>query len=156
MEKDKVLEYLERFVQEHKLEEAINQMKPKYNIGDTVRCVRKINTGAGHAMSCGAGWVLGKEFVVTQITPNINDPIYWPANGGCGVYESALELVPKIIKENKMSTRVFTNSQKIRLRLKTYWENHETEYDDDFEEFYTAFTDAVLDNLEFLAATFKI
>jgi len=60
-----------------------------------------------------------------------------------------------LIKETSMNKKTFTNSQKIRLRLKTYWDKHDTDYND-FEDFYTAFTNAVLDNLEFLAETFKI
>jgi len=58
-------------------------------------------------------------------------------------------------KTKKKKERTFTNSQKIRLRLHNYWQAGETGYDD-FEEFYTLFTDAVLDNLEFLAKTFGL
>lgn len=82
MQNDKVMDYLQWFVQTHKLDETINQLKP-------------------------------------------------------------------------MATRTFTNSQKIRLRLKVYWDKNDTGYDD-FEDFYSAFTDAVLDNLEFLATLFDL
>lgn len=50
----------------------------------------------------------------------------------------------------KLKPRIYTNSQKIRLRLKFYWDNTDTGYED-FEDFYNVFTDALLDNLEFIA-----
>lgn len=50
----------------------------------------------------------------------------------------------------KLKGKVYTNSQKIRLRLKFFWDNNDTGYDD-FEDFYAVFTDALLDNLEFIA-----
>lgn len=49
----------------------------------------------------------------------------------------------------------YTNSQKIRLRLLAYWNKHETDYND-FEDFYNAFTEELLENLEFIAESFNL
>lgn len=183
----------------------------KFKIGDRVRCV----AGFGyHAISCGAGWVQGMEFIVAGTRDGTGTTIYFPADGS-GVYEEALQLVEskmetklkvgdkvkyvycdyrnnptslkigdtgivadvlesgaevkfpalgnnfymknseiKLIEpEMPKAKRTFTNSQKIRLRLKVYFDANDTGFDE-FEEFYTAFTDAMLDNIEFLATMF--
>lgn len=61
-----------------------------------------------------------------------------------------------LLKEKTMKPkdRMFTNSQKIRLRLKVFFDKNDTGYKD-FEEFYTDFTDSMLDNLEFIVKSFK-
>lgn len=50
--------------------------------------------------------------------------------------------------------KTYTNSQKIRIRLKKYWDTYETGYSD-FETYYMFFTDSLLENLEFIAETFS-
>lgn len=51
-------------------------------------------------------------------------------------------------------SKEYTNSQKIRFRLKKYWDTYETGFEK-FEDFYDFFTESLLDNLEFIADTFN-
>lgn len=70
----------------------MDEVKTKFHIGDTVRCISFSDEDHGR----GAGWCPGAEFKVTKITEiEEGDPIYWHAFESCGVYEDSLELVIK-------------------------------------------------------------
>jgi hypothetical protein len=83
-----------------------------------------------------------------------NDP-YDPVMDYLMAFVQAHKLQPIInqIKHMPKQKRTFTNSQKIRLRLKVYFDSNDTGFDD-FEEFYTSFTDSLLENIEFIASMF--
>lgn len=122
-------------------------MEPK--IGDRVRVLPSY-------LHCGA--------MTAGILPNatgtlieyglvrFDTPIHGHGKGGRNWHLNP-EYLQLIETEMAKTKRTFTNSQKIRLRLKVYFDSNDTGYDD-FEEFYTAFTDAMLDNIEFLATMF--
>lgn len=121
----------------------------KFKVGDKVKILPSINDSK-FSFCLGMDAYIGQEATIVR---GLDDGhVYLNKDGkeiGCYQIEQ-LSLI-----ENNMPTRTFTNSQKIRLRLKTFWDKHDTGYDD-FEEFYTDFTNAVLNNLEFLAETFKL
>jgi len=89
-------------------------MVAKFKIGDTVRCIsilehpiHRIGTGDELAGVYGYGWKKNKSFKIIKIS-NLDgcagtkgkEPIYFyhDIDGYYGVYEEALELVPKVIE----------------------------------------------------------
>jgi hypothetical protein len=68
-------------------------MKPKFCVGDQVRCVNKPGWDTERSDGHGYGWREGLVFRVHSITPNGIGSIYWPGQEGDGVHEDSLELV---------------------------------------------------------------
>ncbi len=58
----------------------------KFKLGDKVRCIE-----GNPKEVCGAGWILGKEFIVGEVSDGARN-CYYPI-GRSGVYEEFLELV---------------------------------------------------------------
>lgn len=73
----------------------------KFKKGDRVKCINPKNGTTDH----GSGWVLGKEFITLEPTPN---EICWPEDGSSGVYFDSLELVTN---NNKKTTNMTLLSQ---------------------------------------------
>ena len=69
----------------------------KYKINDVVRCVGESSGEEDDLTYGGAGWTETYEFVVGNVTKRslTNRFIYWPKDGGGGVYENHLDLVHK-------------------------------------------------------------
>lgn len=65
-------------------------MVAKFNLGDTVVCDAGISPTPG--INLGVGYSPGRTFVVKEISQDGSGFIYWPADGGSGVYEFALQL----------------------------------------------------------------
>ena len=66
--------------------------KTKYKVGDKVECISNSSSVTG------AGWKLGRQFVIGDVSKKINEPCYFPVTKGLspqnpGVYESHLRLV---------------------------------------------------------------
>lgn len=94
----------------------------KFKVGDNVRCI-------GDGAHAGAGWELGKVFVINSIGDEISsNPCYFPKSGH-GIYGNYLELAtPKSMKapthlviwdtENKDPHRFFTSEKEARDFMK--------------------------------------
>ena len=60
----------------------------KYKVGDKVECISNSSSVTG------AGWKLGKQFVIGGVKANNGETCYFPVTKGLpGVYESHLRLV---------------------------------------------------------------
>lgn len=86
--------------------------KTKYKVGDIVECILKSNW----KLASGAGWKLGKQFVIGGVKANGDEPCYFPVTKGIsGVYESHLRLVGT-------SKRKVDYTDKIKYWTKQYGE----------------------------------
>ena len=72
--------------------QEIIRIEPKYKVGDELRCIPGFENQSGSLG--GAGYEIGKTFIVGRITNNNGDStIYWPMErSGMGIYERAVEL----------------------------------------------------------------
>jgi len=72
--------------------QEIIRIEPKYKVGDKLRCIPGFDNQ--NSDSGGAGYEIGKTFIVGQISNNNGDStIYWPMErSGMGIYERAVEL----------------------------------------------------------------
>ena len=71
--------------------QEIIRIEPKYKVGDKLRCIPGFDNQ--NSDSGGAGYEIGKTFIVERITNNNGDlTIYWPIRSGVGIYERAVEL----------------------------------------------------------------
>jgi hypothetical protein len=82
--------------------------KPKFKIGQTVRCIGT-SEGMGSNLSFGGcGWKLDRKFKIVYITKDSPPYIYWGSGNNYGVWEHHLELFEKKIKPYGIVT--FMNS----------------------------------------------
>lgn len=117
----------------------------QFKIGDKVRFIANIYSSLNPV-----SLKIGAEGVVRQAIV-AGASVYWPTiKKQFYMGSNEIELIPNEMKKPK---KVFSNSQKIRLRLKVYFDANDTGYDN-FEEFYSFFTDSLLENLEFMASMF--
>jgi hypothetical protein len=65
-------------------------------VGDKVRCIENPNAKEGVK---GAGWKLGLEFIITELS-NVGIPCYYGGKMGNGVYGDFLELVEEEPKDD--------------------------------------------------------
>lgn len=71
----------------------------RFRVGDRLRCIGRESEDVEEN---GAGWELGREFVVGSASEGPGSrSIYWPAPTGNGIYESALELASNPKKKPK-------------------------------------------------------
>ena len=79
--------------------------KTKYKVGDKVECI------SNSSPVTGAGWKLGRQFVIGDVSKKINEPCYFPVTKGLspqnpGVYESHLRLVVTSKRKSDYTDRI--------------------------------------------------
>jgi hypothetical protein len=68
--------------------------KPKYKLGQKVKCIGTSEGEDGDLTYGGTGWKLDKIFTIKKITFGSTGYIYWPEDD-CGVWEHHLKALRK-------------------------------------------------------------